>query len=647
MTNERACGFLRPAIEERWMKVGRMAFAIPLAVLLVSLSLGSLGDSVVPVAEAASASTYYVSPWGSDNVGVGTEENPWRTISRAVSAAAGGDTIKVMDDNNEATDDYVENVGVSKSLIIEGYDSDGANPQVKAGDPDRPVFELSADNATLRGLDIYGVSSYTQYGISLLFCSRCTVEQNRVGWDSNHNNERGIGISGGGNNCVRQNFFRYFNYCGVWVDASHFNTISNNTLSDARSSGGAAILLQNATSNTIAGNNVSRNLCLGIGTGFGMAYGVQDNVIYLNRLSDNLGGNASGTNMVTNIWHSSTKMRYTYKAGTYTGYLGNYFDDYYGVDDGTDNRTAGDGVGDTKLPYSPDPWYLVCDSYPLVDGSADAYRVLGEVTSIPAPLAGYSASVTWGVAPLTAHFTDESKGDGIASWQWDFGDGQTSTDQNPSHTYGTMGVYTVSLTVSNSGGSHSVTKERYILVIDALVWHIVSPDTDSVVETPEGTITLAFPAGAVSTDTNVIVKRLSEDETPPTRSGYRYGDTRFSVEGADNLEKEVTICIRYTDADLAAAGGEPDKLALSYYDEAVEEWVIVDTTVDTAAGTLTANTSHFSKWSVMGQDVATGSGFPLWGWVLSGIAGILVIVVIAGLFGLRYAKRQAAEVKPG
>ena len=624
----------------------RRAFAILLAVSLVSLPLGSLGVSAMPMAEAASASTYYVSPLGSDNVGLGTEENPWRTIGCAVSGAAGGDAIKVMDDDNETTDDYVENVAVNKSLIIERYDSNGANPQVKALDSSKPVFELSADDATLRGLDIYGVSS-AQYGISLLFCNRCTVEENRVGWDSNHNNERGIGISGGRDNCIRENFCRYFNYCGVWVDASHFNTISNNTLSDARSSGGAAILLQNTTSNTIVANNASRNLCLGIGTGFGMVSGIQDNVIYLNRLSDNLNGNASGTNMVTNTWNSCKKMRYTYKGGTYTGYLGNYYDDYYGVDDGADSRTAGDGVGDTKLPYSPDPWYLVCDSYPLVDRSADAYKVLDEVTSIPAPLAGYSASVTWGVAPLTAQFTDESKGDEIASWQWDFGDGQTSTDQNPSHTYGTLGVYTVSLTVTSSGGGHSVTKERYILVIDALVWHIVSPDTDSAVETPEGTITLVFPAGAVSSDTSIIVKRLSEDETPPTRSGYRYGDTRFSVEGADNLEKEVTICIKYTDADLAAAGGDPDKLALFYYDEAIEEWVIVDTTVDTSAQTLTATTTHFSKWSVMGEGVATSTGFPLWGGVLLGIAGMLAIVMIATLLGLRYAKRQAAEAKLG
>ena len=40
----------------------------------------------------------------------------------------------------------------------------------------------------------------------------------------------------------------------------------------------------------------------------------------------------------------------------------------------------------------------------------------------------------------------------ITSWLWDFGDGQTSTLQNPSHVYATPGSYTVTLTVTNSDG---------------------------------------------------------------------------------------------------------------------------------------------------------------------------------------------------
>lgn len=52
-------------------------------------------------------------------------------------------------------------------------------------------------------------------------------------------------------------------------------------------------------------------------------------------------------------------------------------------------------------------------------------------------------------------FTDLSSavlGDTLANWDWDFGDGNTSTNQNPSHLFGAVGQYTVSLVVSNING---------------------------------------------------------------------------------------------------------------------------------------------------------------------------------------------------
>jgi len=63
--------------------------------------------------------------------------------------------------------------------------------------------------------------------------------------------------------------------------------------------------------------------------------------------------------------------------------------------------------------------------------------------------------------PLTVNFTDLSTGS-IDSWNWDFGDGSTSTQQNPSHTYDTDGTYTVSLTISGPAGSDTETKRDYI-----------------------------------------------------------------------------------------------------------------------------------------------------------------------------------------
>lgn len=68
------------------------------------------------------------------------------------------------------------------------------------------------------------------------------------------------------------------------------------------------------------------------------------------------------------------------------------------------------------------------------------------------PTAAFSSAA--GADSLSFAFTDESTdSDGtVSSWLWDFGDGQTSTLQNPSHTYAVQGSKTVTLTVTDNGG---------------------------------------------------------------------------------------------------------------------------------------------------------------------------------------------------
>ena len=78
-------------------------------------------------------------------------------------------------------------------------------------------------------------------------------------------------------------------------------------------------------------------------------------------------------------------------------------------------------------------------------------------------VAGFSASPTWGYVPLTVEFFNTSTGQ-LTSWLWDFGDGLTSTDWSPAHTYYTPGTYSVSLTVNGNGGNDTETKMAYIQV---------------------------------------------------------------------------------------------------------------------------------------------------------------------------------------
>jgi len=79
------------------------------------------------------------------------------------------------------------------------------------------------------------------------------------------------------------------------------------------------------------------------------------------------------------------------------------------------------------------------------------------------PIADFSANPTNGQEPLTVSFIDQSSNI-PTTWLWNFGDGNTSSQQNPSHTYYNAGVYTVSLTATNEFGTNTKTKNGYINV---------------------------------------------------------------------------------------------------------------------------------------------------------------------------------------
>ena len=79
-----------------------------------------------------------------------------------------------------------------------------------------------------------------------------------------------------------------------------------------------------------------------------------------------------------------------------------------------------------------------------------------------APVAAMKADVRSGFAPLTVKFSDDSKM--ATSWAWDFGDGGTSTEKNPTHTFATVGKYTVKLTATNEIGANQKIETDYINV---------------------------------------------------------------------------------------------------------------------------------------------------------------------------------------
>jgi len=95
--------------------------------------------------------------------------------------------------------------------------------------------------------------------------------------------------------------------------------------------------------------------------------------------------------------------------------------------------------------------------------SPKASQVL-TVLPIP-PSAKFSAAPLFGDVPLSVKFTDLSTRE-ITNWTWDFGDGNTSTEQSPTHIYASAGTYTVRLVVQGPDGSDIETKEALIETVD-------------------------------------------------------------------------------------------------------------------------------------------------------------------------------------
>jgi len=78
--------------------------------------------------------------------------------------------------------------------------------------------------------------------------------------------------------------------------------------------------------------------------------------------------------------------------------------------------------------------------------------------NIPRPIASFTQDVVAGEVPLVVRFTNRSQGQ-VNSYSWDFGDGGTSGQQNPTYTFDTPGIYTVRLRVQGPGGSANVSRE--------------------------------------------------------------------------------------------------------------------------------------------------------------------------------------------
>ncbi|MEL6132571.1 MAG: PKD domain-containing protein, partial [Bacteroidota bacterium] len=153
------------------------------------------------------------------------------------------------------------------------------------------------------------------------------------------------------------------------------------------------------------------------------------------------------------------------------------------------------GDGNTSTQQFPTYLYVNNGSYDVslqiedVNGCRDTI-VKPNYVRLTVPTPGFTVDTATACPGTSLSFTDTSIPDHpLTDWLWDFGDGNTSTDQNPTHVYAASGFYDVTLTVTNVHGcSESITQVQFV--------EILSP--------PTAQFTLSDPSGCVPFTLNLL-----------------------------------------------------------------------------------------------------------------------------------------------
>ncbi|MDH4472887.1 MAG: PKD domain-containing protein [Fluviicola sp.] len=126
---------------------------------------------------------------------------------------------------------------------------------------------------------------------------------------------------------------------------------------------------------------------------------------------------------------------------------------------GSELALDANNAGDTFLWNTGDTAQVIlvatAGTYGVTVTNADGCEATDEVVVdlLDAPVANFTQVIT----SVTSNFTDNSTN--ATSWMWNFGDGNTSTNQNPSHTYAASGTYTVVLVATNDCGNDTTSTQ--------------------------------------------------------------------------------------------------------------------------------------------------------------------------------------------
>ncbi|MFZ0931588.1 MAG: PKD domain-containing protein [Syntrophobacteraceae bacterium] len=417
------------------------------------------------------------------------------TIQAGIDAAVDGDTVLV----DPGT--YVEAINFAGKAITV---ASSAGPEVTTIDANGqgPVvtdYDCGARLCALRGFTLHNGAGYFGTAVSMPYCSPI-ISGNVVEGGASPVDEA-VFVADSDSTVIENNIFRDFtcnnnySYAGVislqtWGGnpVIRNNLFYNNQCVAINFSQGLTNDPQ-VTNNTIVGNSVG----IGVNDVFAVSGGIgpwfKNNMIV---------GNGTGFQVTVEPW-------YTYEAFPPQQWQNNLV---YG--NGANYLTVPDQTG-AYGNISADPlfadisgndFHLNAGSPAIGAGDANSIsldaadfdgnpRVIGGRLDIGAyeydpdapPRVSFTLDKFSGAAPLEVDFTSHAVGT-VTAYEWDFGDGSTSSDANPTHTFD-IGTYTVSLTVSGPTGTGNKTIQNLIKSLQAF--------TVTASSGPGGTIT---PAGA-------------------------------------------------------------------------------------------------------------------------------------------------------
>jgi len=254
------------------------------------------------------------------------------------------------------------------------------------------------------------------------------------------------------------------------------------------------------------------------------------------------------------------------------------------------------GDGGTSILASPSYSYVNTGTFsvsltvfgPLGSNILSLANYITVTNLLGAPVTAFTASPMRGAAPLLVNFTDASVGT-ITNHSWTFGDGSTSGAVNPSHTYSTAGVYSVTLAVSGPGGS-SITNLANLITVTNLVGippavTIVRP-ANGMLYPPVTNLTVTIVASAASTDGSAISKiEFFADGTKLGETASNPG-TNFLVN--PTLGNHV-ITARATDALGATNTSATATITVGAKNSPLGDWEVTISGADKGAQFLTFN----------------------------------------------------------